>query len=136
MNHFQCKRAKVSFEIGRELKSIGFDWKCDYLDGDRCESQYSGDAYLGLETYTPMPTQSMVVDWFRIKHNIHIDVGWGMINFEDVPLENHKWWKLVTFVGIICEIFLDDSIVWFNSFEEAQLAGISEAIEMIKQKAK
>ena len=113
MNH-ECY---VSLEVAKLLKEAGFDWECT----DKYERSIIACRYEDYEK----PTLSVAQRWLRVVKGIHLYVR--------PILDEHKY---------VVTVVVDD-LTWgqvndnngtskrFNTYEEAQEAGIKKALEII-----
>ena len=133
----------VSLEVAKLLKEAGFDWEImsfytnDITEG--CESEYElrlvkfdnwNDKNKSWCDLVSCPTLEVAQRWFRVVKGIHLYVR--------PILDEHKY---------VVTVVVDD-LTWgqvndnngtskrFNTYEEAQEAGIKKALEIILEKGK
>lgn len=85
----QLKKQFVSHEIAKDLKDLKFDFGClAYYDEQEVfhilgqEDEPIGQLHLTFLTpeITQVPLYSQVIEWFRIKHKIKIDIQHSSAN--------------------------------------------------------
>lgn len=127
----------VSLEVAKLLKEVEFDWKCNGVFLSEDGTQYTfikADAVCDNNNskYNPYnilaPTLEIAQRWLRVVKGIHLYVR--------PLLDEHKY---------VVTIVVDD-LTWgqvndnngiskrFNTYEEAQEAGIKKALELILEK--
>ena len=130
----------VSLEVAKLLKEAGFDWEVNHSYPDRESLDNSCSGYMeDLSFYHNLndgkyggmsaPTLEIAQRWLRVVKGIHLYVR--------PILDEHKY---------VVTVVVDD-LTWgqvndnngtskrFNTYEEAQEAGIKKALEHIKEKA-
>ena len=131
----------VSFEIAKDLKELGFDWKCtnifitkqyglykkkDYYNKTFAESGALGVRFIFPDDsfiYEPEPT--LIIKWFREVHNIDIFIRRCSVYYNGYVYE---LWK--------GNEFLDNNEFVENlTYENAELEGIKVAIKYLKNEA-
>lgn len=118
---------RVSFDMGFNLKQMGFGWPCHYYDGDRCYCGV-GLGYLKFETYTPTPELDLALKWFRVTKGIHVVF---------IPDGSGHWWysiiKYNNGDGITKPILQEsEKHLIFRKMEEAQSHSIEHLITLYK----
>ena len=131
----------VTYEIASELKELGFDEPCltSYsnlkqlmsiyaiseliLDGedlmeDTPERKYCHPSIL-RDNFIAAPLWQQVIDWFRLKHKIEIEVTRDINGFRYMVFNSGELNSCISDFGI-------------KSFEEAREQAILEAIKLIK----
>jgi hypothetical protein len=104
-----------NFELSKELSELEFDITCD--------STYMVQKTENTSYYIYAPTQALVCKWFRDVHNINI-----VVEYQDGNLP---------FTAIIYGMDNTKSYtVDCKTYEQAEEAGIWEAIKLIKNKEK
>lgn len=127
----------VSLEVAKLLKEAGFNWKCNGVFLSENGTQY---AFIKADVvcdnnnskYNPYnisaPTLEVVQRWLRVVRGIHLYVR--------PILDEHKY---------VVTVVVDD-LTWgqvndnngtskrFNTYEEAQEAGIKKVLEIILKK--
>ena len=127
----------VSLEVAKLFKEIGFDWKCNGVFLSEDGTQYAFFKKNAVcdnnnRKYTPYnisaPTLEIAQRWLRVVKQIHLYVR--------PILDEHKY---------VVTVVVDD-LMWgqvndnngtskrFNTYEEAQEAGIKKALEIILEK--
>ena len=126
----------VNNQIAIQLKEIGFDWVC--LDYYRPEGlvkfdveiamtshrSYYHNSTSGNSTYSAT-TQELVIKWFRIIHDIHIEPAVAICVSEGIKLSNYY------ILYINAEEIKDKE---YKSYEKAADDGIIKAIEILKNR--
>jgi hypothetical protein len=125
----------VDFQTAKDIKELGFDWKVNraYLwdNGKYFLPQGELNIYFKDQNHNlkphrfSAPTQVEVCKWLRDEKNISVIVEWygapGQIEFE---------YEVCFFVDVsIMEVGYH-----YNTYEQAELAGIKKAIEILKNK--
>lgn len=128
----------VSLEVAKLLKEVGFDWKVQsyYSKLSRmqgkllclsCGCKYKENININQNRYSA-PTLEVAQRWLRVVKEIHLYVR--------PILDEHKY---------VVTVVVDD-LTWgqvndnngtskrFNTYEEAQEAGIKKALELILEK--
>lgn len=142
----------VDFEVAKLLKEAGFDWKCsslyksdgefkhllyDTIDWDYGEVDWNNvtcekTSYMGIKGWEggcSAPTLEVAQRWLREVKDIHLFV-------RPFSLDKHTY---------VVTVVVDDSTwgqvndsngraIIFDSYEEAQEAGIKKALEIILEK--
>lgn len=129
----------VSFEVAKLLKEAGFDWETEFgqdiRDRDiRLEHNinFNSEKYL-----VSLPTLDVALRWLREVKNIAIYV---CPSYESIENEDDKWIMKWEVAAIPYDIESDDidledtEDVFFDTYEEAQEAGIKEILELILEK--
>ena len=127
MNH-ECY---VSFEIAKLLKEAGFDWEehqprnfCYVNDNTELFDKSVLKNYIGEDDVIYLaPTLDITQRWLREVKGLIVQIDF---------LRHNKWWYLVL-QGERVET-LENPRVKFNTYEEAQGAGIRKALEIILEK--
>ena len=126
----------VSVEVAKLLKEAGFDWRCKYSyittpEGDMPtgEEGILIEYAENINWLVSAPTLDVSQRWLRVVKGIHLYVR--------PILDEHKY---------VVTVVVDD-LTWgqvndnngtskrFDTYEEAQEAGIKKALEHIKEKA-
>lgn len=127
----------VSLEVAKLLKELGFDWECREYYYNFTTTGWSlsfDDNFVNWnswsEQYISAPTLEVAQRWLRVVKGIHLYVR--------PILDEHKY---------VVTVVVDD-LTWgqvndnngtskrFNTYEEAQEAGIKKALELILEKGK
>lgn len=135
----------VSLEVAKLLKKVGFDWECRcyYETSGKLRGKNSGsfsnhnspliwqnNGNTDTQLYSA-PTFDVVQRWLRENKDFDINI---LTDFDSV--------KRLYYVRYIVKdghyktyyITNNQSYVYFNTYEEAQEAGIKKALEMILEK--
>ena len=129
---------RINKEIALKLKELGFNWSVnhyylyDTIEVQQCVSIRSDEPVDNitsnsncLEKYYSAPTQALVVKWLRDVHKIRIFVQYseanGTYKFE-IRVPRTEDWKMER-IGFISS---------FETYEQAEEAGIIEALKLIK----
>lgn len=147
------KEQFVPYEIALKLKELGFDELCfaHYVNGDLITKtailKSSTMQYYQQNNINPSnqykdkkctaPLWQQVIDWFREKHNIHIE-----IELTDNTMQFYYQYCIVDSKNREChdEDMIDQATriynynEKFNTFYEAREQAILKAIELIKNK--
>jgi hypothetical protein len=122
------KEQFVTYEIAFKLKELGFDggYMAVYLSKDNFKIEY------GLLNYPKelfgdiikAPLWQQVIDWFREKHNIIIEVWF---DYTQININEFLW---------IYEIYVnnnqhDHDGSWYDNFNECREFAILKAIELL-----
>lgn len=131
----------VSFEIAKLLKEARFDWECNYAY-TFSDNEVANKAFLSnwSDTFIDAPTLAVAQKWLREVKRIYIEIvtlenkrcitnsdGWtfhyeyGKPTF-DCDIHNERCETISTLDNL------------FNTYEEAQEAGIKKALEIILEK--
>jgi hypothetical protein len=120
----------VDFQTAKDLKELGFDWPVSNMyrnnESERLHglSQEPVDVNSQKTSVISAPTQAEVIKWLRDEKNISVIVEWYGAS-EEIEFEYE-----------VCS-FVDTSIMeagyHYNTYEEAELAGIKEAIKILKR---
>ena len=145
------KKQFVTYEIALKLKELGFDKKCLAWFAENKEIQIAPDVYkkwtskpltnlniikvFNIDCITA-PLYQQVTDWFREKHNIHIE-----IELTDNTMQFYYQYCIVDSKNREChdEDMIDQATriynynERFNTYEEAREQAILKAIELIKK---
>ena len=122
----------VSLEIAKLLEKAGFDWSCrGYYDRQTLRFNFVWDHNgKGASTQCSAPTLDVAQRWLREVKGIHICVKPNEASsnckyFVTVIVNDTKWGNIQ-----------DDNrkTIMFDTYEEAQEAGIKKALEMILEK--
>ena len=70
------KHLFVPYELALKLKEKGFDERC-FAFCDKEDVYFKGDVRCNLVTQIPALLYQQVVDWFREKHNIVIELTYA-----------------------------------------------------------
>lgn len=97
-----------------------FQW---LLDNDRT----SGELYILAHSITA-PLYSQAIDWFREKHNIHIEVL--AIGFEDSSIPEY----IYQITDNRMEVIYIDCGMSYRTYEEAREDGILKSITLLQKK--
>ena len=130
----------VSLEVAKLLKEAGFDWECSKIyycyheDGDtwKLEDNYRNyRSILKLDHCLLTPTLEVAQRWLREIKGVHMCVkaDAASINckyFVTVVVGDTKWGNV--------QSENKKTILLFNTYEEAQEAGIKKVVEMILEK--
>lgn len=126
------KEQFCTYEIAKQLKSLGFEEKClryfinigndEFgLMDDACEvlaSELDEDQILA-------PLWQQIYDWFKIKHNLGVVCGYG----------SHPNFGKYMGISIINTITLETDLVGvFNLSENSNILTIEKLIEIFKNK--
>ena len=125
----------VSLEVAKLLKELGFDWECREYYYNFITTGWSlnfDDNFVNWnswsEQYISAPTLEVAQRWLRVVKGIHLYVR--------PILDEHKY---------VVTVVVDD-LTWgqvndnngtakrFNTYEEAQEAGIKKVLEIILEK--
>lgn len=115
------KLQTISFEVAKDLKDLEFDWPVKkYFDNKGKPITY----ILGKPhwNFYKRPTQALVVKWFRDNHNISINITWSTY------LSGFQY-NIVLMTIDAERIFYNSA---FESYEEAELEGIKQALKYLK----
>ena len=118
----------LPYELAVKLKALGFDepcFKCKVIGQEHLD--YTSSDYDDFpeqkEVEVLIPTFSQAFRWFREKYNLftHIEKGENPKNFYPI-IDNvsHKY----------------NPKLWFDTYEEAELACLKQLIEIVEQKEK
>lgn len=121
----------VSFEIAELLKKAGFDWKCEhpYFNGIFDKNSYEPNNFLDATYQIAAPTLEIAQKWLREVKDIDIYI---------FPTTNNKRGCVYE-----CGIKTFGRALWikgqpyttqYDTYEEAQEAGIKKALEIILEK--
>ena len=120
----------VSPEIAKLLEQVGFDWKCKYAyivtpEGDMPtgEEGMLTDYVENVNWIVKAPTLDVAQRWLREVKGLIVQIDF---------LRHNKWWYLVL-QGERVET-LENPRVKFNTYEQAQEAGIKKALKIILEK--
>ena len=80
--------------------------------------------------YIDAPTMWEAHKWLRENHNIHIEIRSCFSGYEFELREAYKHENNISGSGI----YIDNEDVRYNSYEEALLEGIKEAVKILKEK--
>lgn len=126
----------VSRELAILLKKAGFDWACrgyfdntGFHDGSVECTNYSSDTC----KYLKAPTLEVAQRWLREVKNIDINV---LTDFDSVKRLYYVRYVIKDGHYRTYYITKNQSYVYFNTYEEAQEAGIKEALEILLEKVK
>ncbi len=125
----------VSFEVAKLLKEAGFDWevqsyysKLSRMQGKllwlSCGCKYKENVNINQNRYSA-PTLEIAQRWLRKTHNLHITI---------FSSSQESWMFRITEPHQKLEdgVYGED----FNTYEEAQEAGIKKVLEIILEKEK
>ena len=122
----------VSPEIAKLLEQVGFDWKCKYAyivtpEGDMStgEEGMLTDYVENVNWIVKAPTLDVAQRWLREVKGLIVQIDF---------LRHNKWWYLVL-QGERVET-LENPRVKFNTYEQAQEAGIKKVLEIILEKSR
>ena len=124
----------VSLEVAKMLKEAGFNWECRkihfcYVEDDHMwnleDNHKQARRILKLDYCLLAPTLEVAQRWLREVKGWEAQVAYG---FDE---DGHKTY--VTECGNP-EGDLENYIVYFPTYEEAQEAGIKKALELILEK--
>ena len=136
----------VSLEIAKLLKEAGFDWKCEhpYFNGVFDSDSYEPDNFLDTTYQIAAPTLDVAQRWLREVKLCFVNVN---IDVDDNECEYTIVVEPFTCKYIIegfpyCNNSPGDDYIrnahgdreYFNTYEEAQEAGIKKALEIILEK--
>jgi hypothetical protein len=123
------KNEFIPYEQALELKELGFDEPCIafYEPGNKqvqvvgVEQRYNNPELLRMEDFCA-PTFSQAFSWFR----------------EEYALDSYIRPNLVYDVPKTYQYNINDNIddVWYNTYEEAELACLKKLIEIVNTKEK
>ncbi len=124
----------VTYEIAKKLKELGFNEWCLNIYQDGEELDVSG--YYGFnnpvrneklkDDYPAAPLWQQVIDWFRMKHGIHINPS-TYTESTDGEITGYYMGDIRHSSGeILC--YGDGN---YSSYERAREVGILEAIKLI-----
>ena len=122
----------VSLEVAELLKEAGFDWRCKYSYITTPEGEMpTGEEGILIEYaeninwLVSAPTLDVSHRWLRVVKGIHLYVR--------PILDEHKYVVTVVVDDLTWGQVNDNNGTWkrFNTYEEAQEAGIKKALEMI-----
>ena len=122
----------VSFEVAKLLKEAGFDWGCKTHYHNGCldsiyggKHDYNSERYDdgGYNVYYSAPTLDVAQRWLREVHHLHITI---------FSSSQESWMFRITKQHQNLEdgVYGED----FNTYEEAQEAGIKKALELLLEK--
>lgn len=126
----------VSLETAKLLKKAGFDWECREYYYNFTTTGWSlsfDDDFVNWnswdEQYISAPTLDVAQRWLREEKNHHVCVSFVFAN-------NHKYYAFVSRPSdrghLECECgWIENE---FNTYEEAQEAGIKKVLEIILEK--
>jgi hypothetical protein len=131
----------VSYEVAVDLKELGFNWNTDkvyaFVSTPKENETYRRLNHNDYETKIQLlpidgwdddpiyaPTQAEVCKWFRDVHDIFIDISKDNQNMFDVVIRWNNHWKPVG----------GNMGGTWHFYEQAELAGIKKAIEILKEK--
>lgn len=122
----------VSYEIAKLLKELGFDWECNYHYANSnmlCHGFCNNDPI--FKVIMSAPTLEVAQRWLREIKGVHMCVkaDAASINckyFVTVIISDTKWGNV--------QNENKKTILLFNTYEEAQEAGIKKALEIILEK--
>lgn len=139
----------VSFDTAKLAKEKGFNWKTDYYYRSNSkvyvplyydptpnnltitEDWMSGDTENGPIKVCTAPTQSLLQQWLREVHNIHIDLGWIPKNSCEIEPFDVLWWYLVGFIGRSSDNDVKEDFADYHNYEEALEIALQEALKLI-----
>jgi hypothetical protein len=121
----------VDFQTAKDIKELGFDWPVYNIYRNNESKRLHGLSQIPMDVNSQKtsaisaPTQAETVRWMRVEKNISVIVEWygapGQIEFE---------YEVCSFVDVsIMEVGYH-----YNTYEQAELAGIKKAIEILKNK--
>lgn len=122
----------VTYEQAQKLKKLGFDWECnhyygiDYKIHEETSSYLSNYCHRNDRELTAAPTLSQAQKWLREKKSIKVYIK---------PLfssNQYEYWISFQFRG--CGGDEDYGVK--DTWERALLAGIDQALKMIKYEEK
>jgi hypothetical protein len=132
----------VTYEIGLELKQLGFDESCfAYYEDGVFIHWYDSKQENELLLNCTAPTYSQAFRWFREKYKLHSSVDFDQLkekDDEDIELYhftiNEQWtvgkdWYDYKY-GFKNHTFCRN----FNTYEKAELACLKKLIEIVKTK--
>lgn len=135
------KHLFVSYELAIKLKEKGFDEPCFMYENDSERSlyNYEYDIFLNdkqnLSSFIKIPLYQQVVDWFREKHNIHININPQADSTKDSGFKpNGKYCGTIDDVTIGKEMFNTDTIQLIpvgDNYYSALNNAIEEALKLI-----
>ena len=133
----------VSLETAKMLKEAGFDWEgTSYyqhgvfypykIDRERLVIMNQSSAPSYMEQYSA-PTLDVAQRWLREVKDIEVVVEWCVI-FDGIihPFEKRKY--EYTIQGVINMTNFSYGEVGYDTYEEAQEAGIKKVLEIILEK--
>ena len=137
-NHEVC----VNFEVAKTLKTVGFDWDCKYVYDlmfpISCKDNKVYDDYYNknpnrFSDLVSAPTLDVAQRWLRENKDFDINI---ITDFDSV--KRLYYVRYVVKDGHYKTYYITNnrSYVYFNTFEEAQEAGIKKALEIILEKGK
>ena len=124
----------VSLEVAKLLKKAGFDWACrGYFDDTEFHPNGSVECTNYNSStckYLKVPVLEVAQRWLRVVKGIHLYVR--------PILDEHKYVVTVVVDDLTWGQVNDNNgtLKRFNTYEEAQEAGIKKALELILEKVK
>ena len=129
----------VNKEIAIQLKELGFDWEVNAYYKEELYEQIKNEVYKdccsnNFSQYIDdisAPTQALVCKWFREKFQIYIQIEIDMI------VLNKELYNYVIFISNKNTKFGIQrrcKTTSYDTFEQAEEAGILKAIEILKGK--
>ena len=122
----------VNFEVAKLLKEVGFNWDCKYVydllfptsckNNEVCDNYSSTKNQNRFSDLISAPTLEVAQKWLRDVHGIIFTIEAFVVNRNDAYNERTMY---------TCR-FLDDDITLheYETYEDAQAAGIQAALEM------
>ena len=138
----------VTYEIAVALKKLGFDEPClGYfnIEYNSFNGEHKGKLILGqkpeyLTCQKKMhyifgqqiclaPLWQQVKEWFREKHNTHIEISF-IEDEDDYDVKQNLWYFII---NDMINFDIEEDYTYYHSYEEAREAAIWKAIELIKE---
>ncbi len=115
----------VSLEMAKILKDKGFDIPCfcQYTDKGTIWRRLGAENFNAYDTCCSCPTLYEVHKWLRDKKHVYIEVIYMCDNY---------WYYDIWLILMNKKLILKDSIVEYESYEDALKEGISDVLEIIK----
>lgn len=136
MNH---KEDYVSLEQAKALKELGFDWECRAVYANNFDSPYGNGFCYGIG-FSEMnynnsdfgysaPTLAQAQKWLREVKELDLDITlYRKIDAREKPAKIKRYYNCELSYSEDEEDLYDD----FDSYEQAQSAGIDKALELLK----
>ena len=120
----------VPYELALKIKELGFDEECfSYYDLNNKPNFFGSDNLMDTHcVQVNRPTYSQAFRWFREKHNIDgllHKTAEGSYYFwiTECEYENYNHYKYY------------NQMVYFNTYEEAEIACLKNLIELVESKS-
>ncbi len=122
----------LKYEEAVALKELGFDWKClAWYEEFIPEIRLDFDVIEEFDI--PAPLYSQTFRWFRKKYNIDGEVCPYNLSRREAKIINNKHGK--KYIIIINDNETEElkTMIFYDTYEEAELACIRKLIEIVKK---